>query len=404
MIARRLVFLFPGFEPLDTPRQVERFRRGAGMAAATWDATVSFPPRDHSPSGGGRFAMPVTASGAGWRTETEIVFCDFGDLILDYAARPSLRRLILGARALADFVATGTFFRYCRVSWRYALFFLFPIVVLLATLAAGVVVALLPLMLGRSGLHAVWSVPLGLVVTAGLTARASRRLHLLTAMDDWAFAYDLCRGGNAALDARVAIYRRTMADRLAATDAQEVVVAAHSLGASLAVVALAGALAEVRGRHPEIAVLTVGSSLLKTALHPAAQTQREAVHTIVVDRRLLWCDVQALSDPISFYRSNPATSLGITDGRTPFVRRISLRKLVKPETFKRVKRNFFRLHRQFVYGVERRSSFSFHMLLLGPLSMQTFTEAGTIDRPPLAETLGTAAAPAAEPEMMDAVR
>lgn len=131
-------------------------------------------------------------------------------------------------------------------------------------------------------------------------------------------------------------------------------------------------------------ILSVGASLLKTALHPAARDQREAVRALVEDHRLTWVDVQSLSDPLNFYRSNPAGSLGIETGRTPVVRRISLGRLVNERNRRRNRLDFFRRHRQFVYGTERRHPYSFHLIVAGPLPFERYAAEGSIDVPPIA--------------------
>ncbi|MCE7029504.1 hypothetical protein [Jiella avicenniae] len=395
MITRRLVCLFPGFEPLRADAHVRRFRRGAESAAALFDLTIGL----DEPAGGqgpdGPFAkLNVRLGGASagnrpWRTNTEIVVFDWGDLILSYAARPFLRRFFSGYVALADFLFTGTVFRYFRVSWRYGLFYLFPIVLLLAAIALGLCLGWLAAVLA-AGLGAWPAALIGLVVAIavlfGLLFLANGKLHLLTALDDWAMARDICRRRNAAIRERLRLQAEELARLLAggATEpGTEVVVAAHSLGAVLAVMALDAALSrpDLAGCQPHL--LTVGSSLMKTALHPAARDQRAAVKRLVTERLVPWTDCQGLSDPINFYKSNPATSLGIDEGRTPRVVRVHFRKLVKPETYKRIKRDFFRLHRQFVLPVERRAPYSFHLLLTGPHPLGDFAYEATIDRPPL---------------------
>ena len=219
-------------------------------------------------------------------------------------------------------------------------------------------------------------------------------MFLLTALDDWTMALDLIRGRKPAIEARIAAQAWAIGERAATSDADEIVVAAHSLGASFAVAALSKALRDGAVPARPIHILTVGSSLMKTALHPAASAQREAVRHLVVEEGLPWIDCQGLSDPINFYKSNPATSLGISEGRTPEVIRVHFRRMITPATYRRIKRDFFRLHRQFVLAVERRCPYSFHMLLTGPRPLSDFSRDRTIDQPPLAkaETLSDVAA------------
>ncbi|NDW05086.1 hypothetical protein [Jiella pacifica] len=411
MITRRLVCLFPGFEPLRGDAHVRRFRRGAESAAALFDLTVGLEEPAGANGPGGLFPkLNVRLGGAApgnrpWRTDTEIVFFDWGDLILSYAARPFWRRFLSGYVALADFLFSGTVFRYFTVSWRYGLFYLYPIVVLLASLALGLCLGWLAASLAADLgplAASLLGIAIAIAVFVGLLHLANRKLHLLTALDDWAMARDICRRRNTAIGERVRLQAEELARRLAdgaQEPGTELVVAAHSLGAVLAVMALDDALSrpDLAGCQPHL--LTVGSSLMKTALHPAARDERAAVKRLVTERLVPWTDCQGLSDPINFYKSNPATSLDIEEGRTPRVVRIHFRKLVKPETYKRIKRDFFRLHRQFVLPVERRAPYSFHLLLTGPHPLGDFAYEASLDRPPLKPLPGppkdvSAAAPA----------
>lgn len=395
MITRRIVCLFPGFEPMRADAHIRRFRRGAESAAALWDLAIAVEEPDGGSGPDGlfpRLKLRLGGAAAGnrpWRTDTEIVFFDWGDLILAYAARPFYRRFLTGYLALADFLFSGTVFRYFRVSWRYGLFYLFPIAILVAALLfgsfAGVLLAGLAGGLGSLAATLV-GLTAGLAVFAGLIFLAARRLHIFTALDDWAMARDICRDRNPAIRSRILLQAEQLAARLgegASDKDTELVVGAHSLGAVMAILALDEALQRpaLAGLQPH--VLTVGSSLMKTALHPSASDERRAVRRLVTERLVPWTDCQGLSDPINFYKSNPATSLGIETGRTPRVVRVHFRKLVKPETYKRIKRDFFRLHRQFVLPVERRAPYSFHMLLTGPHPIGDLAYEASIDRPPL---------------------
>ena len=42
------------------------------------------------------------------------------------------------------------------------------------------------------------------------------------------------------------------------------------------------------------------------------------------------------------------------------------RNQLSDQTYRAIKRDFFRVHRQFVFGVERRSHYSYHAILCGP--------------------------------------
>ena len=355
MTARRLVLLFPGFEPMTAADHVRRFRREAARTAGATAMRREF-------EAVGEDALDVAASGDGWRTDTRLIVLGWSDLIDAYRTRPPPVRAARGVLALLDILLSGTAFRYFRANFRYGLFYLYPLLQMAVALLAGWAVFAWG---SAAGVLRPLAALAGLLATAALLWLGVRRLHLALLLDDWAMAADLSRGRNEAAQARVAAFAALLPAQASAYPADEILLAVHSLGAAFAVPALARALAQ-DPPAPQPVLLTVGSSLLKTALHPAARHQRAAVAALVETHRVAWLDVQAVSDPISFYGVNPAATLGIRGGRQPVVRRISFRKLLSPDYYRRIRRDLFRLHRQFVYGTERPGQYAFHAILLGP--------------------------------------
>ncbi len=127
--------------------------------------------------------------------------------------------------------------------------------------------------------------------------------------------------------------------------------------------------------------------LLKIALDKRAGWLRERVGTLVASG-IHWLDVQALTDPISFFGSNPALSCGFERAPNLKTMRIRFRMMLTPQSYAKGKFNLFRTHRQFVLGVERPYFYSMHMLACGPIPFaRIWAEGGlaqemtTISRP-----------------------
>ena len=103
---------------------------------------------------------------------------------------------------------------------------------------------------------------------------------------------------------------------LAATredEANEVLLTSISLGAVMMSEAIVRALAREPGmcrRNRRLVFLTVGSSVLKIGLHPAARTLREVVARVGGENPLLWVEYQAKVDFINFYKTDPVADLG----------------------------------------------------------------------------------------------
>jgi hypothetical protein len=211
-------------------------------------------------------------------------------------------------------------------------------------------------------------------------------MYFLLMMDDWAFARDMARERRPDVKERIAAVAADMARRLAAPDLEEVVFAAHSFGAITVMLATASLLSEGRDMRGA-GLLTVGSSLLKVALHPAAFRLRQAVG-VIAESPITWVDCQSLTDPMNFYGSRPLQTLGIGKGREARIVRVRFRTQLRPETYKAIKHDFFRVHRQFVYGVEKRSPYAFHAVLCGPQPFAAFAEQGKLSEgwPPACDT------------------
>ena len=169
-----------------------RFTREAAKTAPVYDMTLteSQPLRVSSPNdevATGEFSLH--ASGDGWTAKTDFVLYGLGDITLFYASRNPLRRLLSGIVSLLDFIVTGTFFRFVATSWRYALFFVYPLLICFAILGASYGVERLAASYNQTG------VPIALV-PAFITAMllfwlAASKFHLLLLMDDWTFARDM---------------------------------------------------------------------------------------------------------------------------------------------------------------------------------------------------------------------
>jgi hypothetical protein len=367
-VARRLALVFPGFEPIPVEAHCARFIREAKKNAPVFGMRIAASEPVFAHESIGTAAVTVHASGMGWNTDTEIVLYGLGDLNDAYAERGGVLRTLAGLVALAGFVATGTLFRFIRTSWRYGLFFLYPVALFLAALLIGYLAAhFLP------G-HWEFRFVCGLIAFILALWFASVKMHFLLMMDDWACARDIARGGRAEIDERIGHVTADIRRRIDAADTDEILLAAHSFGAITAILALESAL-----RHGPLpagtGLLTTGSSLLKVALHPAAVKLRGAVAAIVASPAT-WIDVQSLTDPINFYGSDPKKALRISAGKGPRIIHVRFRSQLSAKTYRSIKYNFFRIHRQFVYASEKRTGYSFHAILCGPQSLSEIAANG----------------------------
>jgi len=366
-IGRRLFVHIGGFDP-ETPERVHaRLVRELARFRRTW-STLTWTSAPRYDADGA--AWTVETTGRDWHVSTLVRFVRWDDVMADYARRPLWLRTARGAVAGLDFAAGGALKGYLRTNWRYALFFLYPLVVVAALLAAavyaGAAVAALTGWTAAGALVAV--VGLGLLIYGPV-----RWLHLPLASDDWTFARDYIRHPPPTLIDRL---DRLAAEIVAAArtgEVDEVVVLGHSLGAVLAVDVVERALRldpELgRGGSP-VALVTVGSSILKIALHRGAVRLRAALSRVAAAPAPFWVEYQALVDIMNFYKTDPIAEAGLPPSGRPLVRVVRISKMLDPDYYRRIKGRFFRLHCQFVSGNDRRAAYDYFVLACGPVAVR----------------------------------
>jgi hypothetical protein len=259
-VRRRLVVFLPGFEAMPAIAHARRFVREARRTAPVYAMVL---PDEVAISREGEVTARIVAAGAGdAATETELLVDSMDEIAASYAARGAMRRLATGYRALFDFAISGAAARFAATSWRYLIFFLFPLILPLAAV-------LLALLAWQVSASAATGLLVGVVLAVAFAWIAFSRLHLLLVMDDWTFAHDLAHRRQPDFEAALDRLAAWTANRASEGQFDEIVIAAHSLGA-IAAVPLARRIVRMWAPLPPVGLLTVGSSLLKVALHPKA--------------------------------------------------------------------------------------------------------------------------------------
>jgi hypothetical protein len=371
-VKKRCVFFLGGYEPIPPERQRERYIRELARSERVWAVKADVGPLELAPE---RMigTWRIAARGPNWTTDAEYRSLLWHDVVLSDFARPGWRRVPRALAAFGDFILTGTAFRYLMVNWRYGLFFIYPVALLLAFAALAVFAAsYLP------GLGVPWpyvSVPLAaFAVFALLMVWPGRFLLLDYMMDDWIFGHELVHRSRAGFDRRLEGFAQALAEVMRNGGYDEVVFAAHSLGCALKIAVVDRALQlvpEFGKRGERLSLLSTGSSLLKIAFHPKGGWLREAIARVSANPAIFWIEYQTMADPISFYKVDPLAALKLPDTGRPIIRRVHIRDMLEPATYRRFKANFFRLHRQLVMGNEKRYFYDYYMICCGPLHLET---------------------------------
>lgn len=303
----------------------------------------------------------------GQNVSTEFNFFVLDSLVLSDFARPLPIRLGKYLVSFADFVLTGTAFSIFAKAWRFGLYFLFPFLMILGFALLGWIAARLtePWLGSASPLA-------GLAVFAAAQWKLGERWPVNHLMDLWSFSRNFIRRQRPDADALMGRFADCVIERAKTGGFDEIILVGHSTGGLLILDIAAKCLERDPefGTRSKVSVLTLGSTALKGGLHPAGKRLREQVKRLAQDGNIAWVEIQCLTDVINFYKTDPVALMGVTPRSDfPLVRRIRIKDMLETETYKRIKKSFFRVHYQYIFGNTKPYWYDFFQICCGPLPL-----------------------------------
>jgi hypothetical protein len=229
------------------------------------------------------------------------------------------------------------------------------------------------------------SVLLGVVAAYGVLRgfrRIDNRLYAYYLMHDYAYTARWRGAYPAELEARMAKFGTRIAEALQG-DADEVLVVGHSSGAHLGVSILADLIRA--GRVPEggpvLSLMTLGQVVPMVSFLPRAGRLRADLHYLSARSELAWVDVTAPGDGCAFALCDPVAVTGVAPEaqRWPLVISAAFTRTLLPETWKRLRWRFFRLHFQYLCAFDGigggPGDYDYFRITAGPLTLgQRFAE------------------------------
>lgn len=377
-VTRRVVFLVGGYDPKQPDAFFARLDKELQRSAATGGFSATVGPIALTP-GGEIGSVEIEAAGPDWQAKTHFGFMVLDPIVLKDFARPLHRRVFRYLATWLDYVASGTFLAMARKAWRFSLYFLYPFMAFLffAVVAAALGRAVAALPIAYSGAA---GVACALAAFALMLGYLGERWSILHLMDLWSFSLRFLRGKRPDAEALLDRFAAAIVDKARSSAADELILVGHSTGGGLVLDIAARCIARdpgFSGRSRRTSILTLGSTAQKLGMHPAASAFRRRVKSLVDDPRLAWIDVQCLTDVINFYKCDPVADMGLQPRvkrepiELPFPLTVTVRmkEMLEPATYRRIKRNLFRVHYQYVFGNTRRYFYDFFLICCGPLPL-----------------------------------
>jgi hypothetical protein len=364
---RRHVLYIPGYDPFPPRRYRELYRKeGAEQAAiAGYELAVRGRP-------GETYGWQVTARMARRKIEAEVEVLVWSDLV-----KASMERGVAGTywlllRSIWVYGVSGALWRLLRLRKGPMIAALYPAVLLLAQALVALGIGWLVVWLAGSlpfGLGWALAALAGYGVLEGFR-RLDRRLYVYYLMHDYAFT-GIARGAYPpVLRERLAQFRVRVRAALD-SGVDEVLVVGHSSGVHLAVSVLADLIREGVPDHPALGFLSLGQAVPMASFLPKAGQLRADLAYLSMREELTWVDVSAPGDGCSFALCDPVAVSGVApEGqRWPLVISAAFSKTLSPERWKALKRQYFRLHFQYMCAFDRPRSYDYFRITAGPQTL-----------------------------------
>lgn len=387
-VATRRVLYIPGFDPFHPRRYRELYRKESAQQAELSGYYIS------QQKGENAFSWQVEAQIDGARVTTDIEVLVWSDIVSSSMAASIPATYWHLARTAWIYIASGALFRLMRLRQGPVIAALYPVVFLMLQLAAAIAVG------GLVAWAIIWASDL-IMITPGArrppilsyevpryfaailfgTGAGWLVLRWFKAKDSKVFAYYLMydyafsarwNGANPPeLEARMASYADRIAEALA-SNVDEVLIVGHSSGAHLAVSVLADMIRESRIPPGRCSFLSLGQVVPMVSFLPDAKRLRADLHVMGGQDLIPWVDVTAPGDGCAFALCDPVSVTGVAPHRQtgPLILSAAFTKTLTPETWRKLKRRYFRLHFQYLCAFDAlpgsSSDYDYFRITAGP--------------------------------------
>ena len=371
-VRRRHVYYIPGYDPFPPRRYRELYRTEAAAQAAISGYKISQRPK----KGDGPYGWSVRSQVGGVQADSDIHILEWSDIVRASMTAGVWATYALLVRTAWIYLSTGALFRLFRLRAGPGIAAMYPVVMLLgqlavALLAAGLVAWALSFALplwvsGVLGAGVIWPILEGF-------RRIDGKFFVHYLLLDFAFTAKHKGRNPPELEARLDDFAALIAGALADPDLDEVLVVGHSSGVHLGVSVLARVLrAGVPEGRARLAFLSLGHAVPMQSYLPQADKLRADLNYLSQQQGLFWLDVTAPGDGCCYALCDPVAVSGAApdSGQIwPLVISAAFTQSLRPETYKKLKRRYFRLHFQYLCAFDAPKDYDYFLITAGPLAL-----------------------------------
>lgn len=365
-VKRRAVFYLEGYDPRGPSHYHGLYRDEAAKQEPLNGLALTIGPRRKADS------ITATWTVSSSQTETFYHFLRYDDVMRERWSKTNIALVRDIFNYAWPFTRDGVFLGTYRHAYPFLIFItMAPLLVIMVALLSGLVGLTVGLLL-----H--WA--------AGLAASSATLFCLLSVRERFepnlaslwigrycSFTSDQGRGRVPVIDQRIKEFAARITHTINAGGMDEVLLIGHSAGAQIAVSVAAEVLRSV-GPEKHFSFLTLGNVIGTLALQPTASAFRDDLVAVAKDQRAQWIDITAPSDVLCYPLTDPLAVCGIAMPAqaepSPKILNAHFPRLFPPNTYKRLKRDFYRMHFQYLMAGEISGDYDFFLITAGSLTLK----------------------------------
>lgn len=368
-IKRRKVFYIPGFDPFPPRRYRELYRTESQIQAAISGYSIE---QGSLQTDG--FGWSVHADIDGKTTDTEIEVLMWADIVKSSMSNSILSTYLNLIKTAWIYISSGVLFDLFKLRKGPVIAALYPVGFLIGQLVIALLIAwgfaeifgVIHPLASYAGLLAIWPI-------LAWFKKMDGKVFAYYLMQDYAHSAQHWGAYPADLSARLDMFADKIATALE-SEFDEVLIVGHSSGAHMGVSILAeldrnGILARAR---PIIGFLSLGQVVPMVGFLPKATQLRQDLRDLSQSSHLTWVDVTAPGDGCAFALCDPVAVCGVApEGKiNPLVISAAFSQTLKPETWAKLKRRFFRLHFQYLCAFDNPGDYDYFKITAGAQTLK----------------------------------
>jgi hypothetical protein len=366
-VKKRKVFYVMGFDPRGTNFYHTQLKREARISERRGFSTLRVGQLDAISMHGDECQCQSSLNGH--NLEISYEFLSITDIVTNYFNLPLAQRIFQAIRLFYQGIMSGFFVKQFLHAPTFALFTLYPFVMLALGLVFGVLAGIVANEVSNNLIVATAIFLLTLIGSMGLLIRNENRFYVFYLLGDFLFSCTAITTTQATLQDRLDSFATHIANILReSNEDEEILIVGHSSGALLAIQVAASI---IRLSPPEpvrrFSLLTLGNQA-SLVYFQGTDRFRNDITQLVDAAELTWHDVFAPQDVISSGRFDLIKHLKQVRPESSGYHLSSarLKEALTPTTYRKIRHSFLKLHMQYLRASETGHGFNYFSMLESP--------------------------------------